>query len=189
MAYGGGHPADLTVLSLDQFEFEPAVGDVLPETDRGIPWWHRRLGIKQPDPAGTCAVSLDGDSGRELGESIGCGDSFDLRPVGAGVPVLGVQESAVEAWLVAEQQETFRVRVKATQGIHPWGKSKAVERTVGRPVRGELAEDAVRLVEGNQHGRGRQTISPRMRRTVTSWVTRVLAIMLLGRIPRQVELG
>ena len=189
VADGGGHPADLTVLSLDQFEFQPAVGDVLPETDGGIPWWHRWLGIEQTDPARTGAVSLDGDAGGELGEGVGRWDTFDLRPVGAGVPVFGVEESAVETWFVAEEQKTFRVCIKATQGIHPRGQSKAVERAVGGTVRGELAEDAVRLVEGNQHGRGRQTISPRMRRTVTSWVTRVLAIMLSGRIPRQVELG
>jgi hypothetical protein len=154
VADGCSHAAHLTVLSLDQFEFEPAVGDTFPEADGWIPRRHRRLRVQQTDLAWTCAVSLDGHAGSELAEGVRGGDPFDLGPVGAGVAVFGIEETAVEAGFVAEEEETLGVRVEATQGIHLRREPKAVERTVGGTIRSELAEDAAGLVEGNQHGAG-----------------------------------
>ena len=189
MANGGGHAPDLAVPAFDQFKFQPAIRDVLPEADGRLPRGHCGLWFQELHAAGAGAVSLDRHAGGELDEGVGRRDPFDLTPVGAGMSILGVEEPAVEAGFVAQEEKTLGIRIQTAQCIDARGKAKAIERTVRRTVRSELAENAVGLVEGNQHGCGSQTISPRIRRTVTSWVTRVLAIMLSGRMPRHVELG
>lgn len=139
--------------------------------------------------AGTGVVALEGDAGGEAVEGFLGRDPFDLGPVGAWVGAVWVEEAGIEAGFVAEEEEAFGIGVEAAERIDVPGEAEPGERAVRGTVRGELAEDPVGFVEGHEHVRGRQTISPRMRRTVTSWVTRVLAIMLSGRMPRQVELG
>src|SRR5437867_4433274 len=42
-----GHPAHLTVFAFDQFEGNPAVGNILAETYGGLAWWHFRGWIQQ----------------------------------------------------------------------------------------------------------------------------------------------
>lgn len=152
MVDGGGHAADLTVAAFDEFEFEPAVGDVLPESDGGIPGWDDGLGIEEGDAAGAGPVVLDGDAGGEFLEGIRGGNPFDLGPVGAGVATFGVEEAGVEAGFVAEEEETFGIGVESAEGVDAGWEAESGEGPVGRTIGGELAEDPVRFVEGNQHG-------------------------------------
>ena len=58
-------------------------------------------------------------------EGVGGGDPLHLGPVGAGVPFFRVKELAVQAGFIAEQKQTFRVRIQPPQGINVFGNPKA----------------------------------------------------------------
>jgi hypothetical protein len=63
MTDGGGHASDLAVAAFDEFEFDPAVGDVLAKADGRIARGDDRLGIEERDSAwpgagsGSCRTS------------------------------------------------------------------------------------------------------------------------------------
>jgi hypothetical protein len=63
--------------------------------------------------------------------------------------VLRIEESGVEAGLVAEEEEAFGVGIESTQGIDIFWKSKLGQGPVGRTVRRELGKNSVRFMEGD----------------------------------------
>jgi len=148
---GGGHAPDLTVAAFDEFEFDPAVGDILAKTDGRIARGDDRLGIEERDPAGTGAVILDGDTGSELLEGFRGGNPLDLGPVGAGMAAFGIEQAGIQAGFIAEEQQALGVGIESAEGVDVGWKTEPGEGTVGRTVGGELAEDTVRFVEGDQH--------------------------------------
>lgn len=52
---------------------------------------------------------------------------------------------------IAQQQQTFGIGVQAAQWVNLFWKIEYRERLISRSVIGELRNDAVRLVEGNDH--------------------------------------
>jgi len=57
-------------------------------------------------------------------------DSFHLGPVVTGVALFGIEHSGVEAGLVAEKKQAFRVRIQAAQGIDSFRKTEFSEGSV-----------------------------------------------------------
>lgn len=151
MTDGGGHASDLAIAAFDEFEFDPAVGDVLAKADGRIARGDDRLGIEERDSAWPGAVILDGDTRGELLEGFRGGDPFDLGPVGAGVAALGIEQAGIQAGFIAEQEQALGVGIESAEGVDVGWKTEPGEGTVGRTVGGELAEDTVRFVEGDQH--------------------------------------
>jgi hypothetical protein len=127
------------------------------------------LGIQQGDAAGAGSVILDGDAGGEFLEGVRGGDPFDLGPVGAGVAAFGIEQAGVQAGFVTEEEEAFGVGVESAEGVDAGWESESGEGPVGRTIGGKLAEDTVRLVEGDQHP-GRRAERERGREAVIARV-------------------
>ena len=148
---GGGHPADLPVFSLGQLESDPAVRHVFAETDRGIPWGEVGLGVEPPGPAGQGGASGDLHATGEFLQGRARGNSFHLSPVGARVSGLRIQQPGVQAGFVAQQQQSFRIGIKAAQRVDIFGETEIGEGSVVGSVGSESGKDAVRFVESKQH--------------------------------------
>jgi hypothetical protein len=145
VAGGGGHFADLAVAPFLEGEFEPAGGDVLADTDRGIAGGE--VGVDLMGLGGEGLASFYDNAGAELLEG-GLGDfAFDLGPVSAGVRVFRVEEFGVEAGFVGEKQESFTVAVETAEGVDAFGKTEFGERALSGVVGRELGEDAVGFVQ------------------------------------------
>jgi hypothetical protein len=96
---------------------------------------------------------LDHHTSCELIQSIRSWDAFDLHPILALVGVSWFEEARVPFWFIAQEQQTFRVRIEAADGVNILWKPKPGQRTIRRTIRRELREHAVRFVKGNQHAR------------------------------------
>jgi hypothetical protein len=96
-------------------------------------------------------VVLNGDPRGEAIEGVPGWDPFDLGPIGAGMTSFGIEKSCVESGFIAQEEEAFGVGVEPTQRIHPGWEREFRERPVRRSVGRELAENAVWLVESDQH--------------------------------------
>jgi len=152
-ADGGSHPAHLAVFAFDQFEGNPAVGDAFALADGWNSRWNGRLRFKQPGAAGKGFAALNENSASELRKGLRGGEVFDLGPVFPFVGVARLEETGVPVGFIAQEQETFRVGVETANGVNPGGKVKFRERAVRRTVRGELGEDTVGFMEGDEHRR------------------------------------
>lgn len=153
MADGGGHATNLTVFPFDQFEREPRVGDALTDADGRSPQVDGRGGLQHAGATRERAVSVDGDAAAgEVSECSRGGLAFDLCPVFAAMGVLGVEEAVVQPRFIAEEKQALGVGIEAAERIDSTGQTEFGE---GPPTRsrlgGELREDAVRFVEGEQH--------------------------------------
>ena len=87
------------------------------------------------------------DSGFEAVEGLGCRDSFDLSPIGAGVSEFRVSEAVLESAVVGEEEESFGVVVEAAGGVDVGDGDEVGEGWVALGRGGELAEDAVGFIE------------------------------------------
>jgi hypothetical protein len=155
-ADGGGHAADLAVLAFDEGEFEPGGGDGLALADgwdAGRMGWH---GIEHAGLAGERREVGKLDAAAELFEGGFSGDAFDLGVVGAFVGVLWLKQEFIPAGFIAEEKEAFGVGIEASHGIDVFWETEFGEHAVGGVLLGELGEDAVWLVEGEEHERGKK---------------------------------
>ncbi len=149
MAGGGGHFADLAVAAFLEGEFEPAGGDVLADSDRGIA--RRDVRMDLLGLGGEGFLAFYDNAGAELLNG-GLGDfAFDLGPVGAGVGLLWVEELRVQSRLVGEKEESFAISVEAAEGVDVWGETELGQGALSGVVGGELGEDAEGFVEGEEH--------------------------------------
>ena len=64
---------------------------------------------------------------------------------------LGIEQPCVESRLITEEQEPFGIGIESANSIDSGRKMKFRQRPVGRSVRRELAENAVRFVKGQDH--------------------------------------
>ena len=94
-------------------------------------------------------------AGGEAGKGVVGRDAFDEGPVFALVGVTGVEQAGVEAGLVGEQEEAFAVGVEAAERVNARRQARGTEVGEGFPggtrLGGKLREDAVGLVEGEEH--------------------------------------
>ena len=107
--------------------------------------------IKQPRAARKSLATLDDDAMSEPAKGFGRGNIFHLSPVFAFVGMSGMKQRFVESGFVTEEEETFGVGIESADGIEVFGEKEFREIAVGRAVRGELGDDAVRFVKSNQH--------------------------------------
>jgi len=154
VADGGGHAADLAVFSFDEFEGEPGVGDGFSHADGRVARGEGGSGIDEARATGQRAVIVDHDTAAgESGEGFGGGRALDLGPVFAAMGVARIEQSGVEAGLVAQEEQALAVGVEATEGVDAGGQGEVGERAPFRAGLGrELREDAVGFVEREQHG-------------------------------------
>jgi hypothetical protein len=110
------------------------------------------LRLQNPRAAGQSFSALDGNAAFELLQNFRCGNIFNLRPILAFVGVAGMQQAFVPFRLVAQEQQALGIRVQPANRIDVFRKTEFRQRAVGRPVQRELRNDAVRFVEGNEHG-------------------------------------
>jgi hypothetical protein len=152
MADGGGHFADLMVFAFGEFDGDPTIWNGFSDSDGRGAWGEVGLRIEKEGAAGECLVGAEEEAALEAEEAFGGGDAFDLGPVFAEVAVGGMQEFGVEVGFVAEQEEAFAISIEAADGIDALGEAESGE---GGPFRagfrGELGEDAVGFVKGEQH--------------------------------------
>jgi hypothetical protein len=153
VADGSGHAADLAVFAFGEFEGDPGVGDVFAETDRWIAW--REIGrcIEKPGTAGERAVFAERDAaGGEAIDGIGARDAFDLSVVFARVRMAWVEKAIDEGAFVGEEEQAFAIGIEAADGIDARREAELGEcAPCGAGLRGELREDAVGFVEGEEH--------------------------------------
>lgn len=149
-AYSRRHVAHLAVLALDERQPDPTGGNVGSIADG----WHtlpktvgRRghLGL-----ARLGAIALDNQSFLHLPQRFRRDLPVHLGKVGAWVRKLGVEQALDEPSVVGQEQGALAVVVEPTGGVHVGRKSELVEGAVAGFGR-ELAENAVRLVEQNDH--------------------------------------
>lgn len=155
MAHRSGHASDLAVLALDQFEREPGIGDIFAETNGRVARRDVRRRVEQPGAAGESAIIAEIDpAAGELLQGPGGRDAFHLRPVFAAVGALRIEQPGVQAGLVAEQEQAFRIGIEPAERIDRARQSEVRERApTGAGLGGELREDAVWLVKSDEHVR------------------------------------
>jgi len=130
MADGGGHFPYLTVFSLLELQADPAVGHGFTVADGRLSRRQGGLGLQNPGPARERWATFQRDALGKLVEGIRGRDSFHLGPVVTGVALFGIEHSGVEAGLVAEKKQAFRVRIQAAQGIDSFRKTEFSEGSV-----------------------------------------------------------
>jgi hypothetical protein len=54
-----------------------------------------------------------------------------LGPIAAGVSVLGIEETGVEVWFVAEKEKSLRIGIKSTKRVNIFWESKLSQGEVG----------------------------------------------------------
>lgn len=151
MPDGRRHSPHLPVLAFDQFESNPAIGNIFADTNRRVARWHLRLRLKQPCAARQCFVTLNLNATRETPKRLRGRDALHLRPVRAAMAVLRMQQALVQFGFVAQQQQSFGVRVETANRIDIFWKTKLCKRAIGRTVRRELRKHAVGFVERDEH--------------------------------------
>ena len=152
MSDGGGHATHLAIASLDELEADPAIGDAEAMADGRHARRDIRLGLQPPCPARAGTNPLYRDPCGETCQGVRPGHAFHLRPIDAGMGGGGIEQAAVQAGFVGQEKESLGIRVEATERIDAGRQPKAGQRPVGRPVGGELAQDSIRLVEGDEQG-------------------------------------
>jgi len=112
--------------------------------------WRR---IEEPGAAGASEVAADADALLELLEGLGGGNAFDLDPVFARVGLCRVEQACGPEGFVGQQKKPFGVSIQAANGIDAGWEAKFGQGALAGVIRSELGQDAVGLVEGQQHGR------------------------------------
>ena len=129
MADGGGHPADLAIFPLGEFEGKPRVRDVLAVADRWISRRHGRSGVQQPRAARPRAKITEVDpAALEAAQCLPIRHPFDLRPIFAPVRMTRVQEAGVQAGLVAEEQQSLGIGVEPAERVEALRQTEVGER-------------------------------------------------------------
>lgn len=91
MTDGGGHAANLTIFSLDQFERDPGVRDILPKSDRRLARRDEGSGNQRTCGARQCTIVAEVDSSpRESSERGVIRRTLDLRPIFTAVLSFGI---------------------------------------------------------------------------------------------------
>jgi hypothetical protein len=62
-----------------------------------------------------------------------------------------MKQALVQLRFIAEQKQTFRIRIETANRVNLFWKSKLRQRAIGRTIRCELRKDAVGFVEGEEH--------------------------------------
>src|SRR6185436_16992934 len=90
---------------------------------------------------------LDHNATRELLERLSGWDAFYVRPICARVTAPRMKQPLVQFRFIAQEQQTFRVRVEPADGVNALRETEIGQRPIRRTVQRELREDIVRLVE------------------------------------------
>lgn len=96
------------------------------------------------------AFDYDG-AGREFPDCLFVRGTFHLSKIGARMGVFWVQQAIVELWLVCEKQKAFGVHIKSAERIDVFREAKFSESPLPGLIRGELAENVVWFVKGDDH--------------------------------------
>ena len=152
MPDGSRHAANLTILSLDEFQGDPAVGDGFAHADRRITGRNVRLRVEQPRQARESSVTLDQNSGFQGREGFPRRNPLHLSPVATGMPTLRIEQTGIQTGFVAEKKKSLGVGIESADRIDSLGESEFRQRPVGRSIRSKLGEDSVGFVEGKDHG-------------------------------------
>jgi len=147
MADGGGHTADLAVFSFGQFQTDPARRHGFAEANRRDACRGLRLRIEQPCAARQGLATLKVYALAQLRQSLGTGDSFDLRPILPFVAMARMEHFLVKINFVAQQKQAFRISVEPANRIDGLWETELGQRTIFGAVRRELRKDAVGFVE------------------------------------------
>jgi hypothetical protein len=155
VADGGGHAADLAVFAFGEFEGEPGVGNVFADANRWVALREVRRCIEKVGTAGERAVFAERDTaGGKAGEGVGRRDAFDLGEVFPRVGVAWVEEAVDEGAFVGEEEKALAIGVETADGVDARREVEGGERAPLRAgLGGELGEDAVGFVEGEEHAR------------------------------------
>jgi hypothetical protein len=97
-----------------------------------------RLRLKQPRAAGQSLSALNGNTTSQFLQGFERWNFFHLRPILTLVGVARMQQALVQRRFIAQQQQTFRIRVEPSDGINIIWKAKLGERAVRRVVIREL---------------------------------------------------
>jgi hypothetical protein len=65
--------------------------------------------------------------------------------------VLGIEETGVEAWFVAKEEEAFRIGIKSTKGVNIFWESKLSQGAVGGAIWGKLGNHPIGFMKGEEH--------------------------------------
>ncbi len=141
----GGHPPHLPVASLDDFDLQPAGGDLLALANGRIARPHRRF-IHDARPGGQGHAVIELHSGAQGSQLLFARDPFHLHPVGLGglLPWLG--EARLQLAVVGEQQQPLAVAIEPPCGVDAGFPDVILEGLPARLV-GELAEHHIGLVQ------------------------------------------
>ena len=101
-----------------------------------------RLRREPPRATRQGLASLKQYPSRKFLQRFRCRNVFDLHPVFAFVGVARFEESGIPRWFIAQEQQSFGVRVEAADRIHILRKPKLGERTIRRAVCRELRKHA-----------------------------------------------
>lgn len=148
-----GHSPNLPIFAFDQFEAQPTCRDGFAYADGRHARGKLRRRFKYPRTAGKRFAALEDQSFTQIAQRIGIGNSFHLGPVFAFVSAPGMKQSLVQPWLVAQQEQSFRIGVEAAKRVDALRKSEFRKRAVGRAVWRELGENAIGFVECDEHDR------------------------------------
>jgi len=151
MPDGRGHAPDLTISSFDQSKSNPAIRNLFSEPNGRMAGRHQRLRLEQPGVAGQRSTALDNDAFLQRNQRLRRRETLDLGPINSLVPLGWVQQPIIQSGLVAQEEQTFRIRIEPADGIDFVGKAELGQRAVGRPIGGELGEDAIRFMKGDEH--------------------------------------
>jgi hypothetical protein len=134
------------------FQLDPRCRDAFAEADWGVAWG--RVAGHSTGVGRKGAATFNDDPRAEALQSFFVDDSFHLHYVSAWVGMAWVEEAGIEAGLIREQEQSFRIPIKPPERIHVRGQSAFRERALPGMVRGELRKDAERFVEGEEQAGG-----------------------------------
>ena len=154
-ADGGGHFADLPVFAFVELDFDPRCGDVGPIADWGcsLPRWSEIV----REQFGPCWARVEDLAfGLQLHGALQCSKVFFRRKAFnldmIGLPnfssVVSFKDAALEAVVVGQQEQAFRVAIKPSDGVDiGWEIAQVTQSRMARFWR-ELAEGAKGLYDG-----------------------------------------
>src|SRR5436190_5739527 len=96
MTDGGCHFPDLTIFAFNQFQRDPAIGNILAVANGRIAWRNLRLWIEDRGAARESLVSLNGNAAFQLLERIRGRNAFHLRPVNTSVSISRMKKAFVQ---------------------------------------------------------------------------------------------
>lgn len=154
MADRCGHTANLAIFSFDEFERDPAIGDVFSKANRRIAGVNGGGGFDPAHVAGQGKVAVDLETAAgEVNEGVVGGDAFDLHPVFSAMGVGRIEEAGVEAGFVAEKEQALGIGIEPAERVDVFWETEIGERAPARAGLGrELREHAVGFVKGEKHG-------------------------------------